>query len=317
MPVGMAGGVAGAASAPVVLVESLTKAIADIALAAAAATTNVGAMGLAITGLVAKANPAVAQQFTLALNDTFAVIGQALVPILKVATEILRMFGDMILSVSESIGGTLGTVFESMIPVFEALFAVFAQVGQIVAEVFVAVAPLILVVMRGIKDLFDWISNAIREVLAFAGIDIAEPDIKKGASVGAAVRTAQHSSVDSVIQAAQKASFSLGTASKDPAGRTASAAEAIKAKADEIYNLIKNLPRDLAEAIGKWLGDSVFGERADKVAGGIADAFDTVVGGTRARDTITPFGPRDWAAEVAAMRAKHPDGGGTVGAAVP
>jgi hypothetical protein len=229
--------------------ENLAGAIGRIATVGAASAAAMTTFGSAITGIVAKANPAVAAQFTLALNDLLAVIGQALTPVLKIVTEVTRLFADTLLAVSDTVGGALTSVFQSLVPVIESMLEVFAEFAVIAAEVLKAVAPLIVVVLKGFTDIFKWIAEKIKEVLALFGISTGDVEVKKGASVGAAVRSASETSVEAVLSKARTSAYSLGTASMDPAAKTASAAEAIKARADAIYELIKGLPRDFANII--------------------------------------------------------------------
>jgi hypothetical protein len=166
------------------------------------------------------------------------------------------------------------------------------------------------VVIRGFSDIFEFIIDSIRSVLALFGISTDAMDIKKGASVGAAVRSASKTSVEDVISKAQVAAFSLGSASGDPAGRTASAAEEIKKKADLIYEFLKGLPKDIANALAMVLGR--FGDAAVEAGDIIGDTFRGIR--DTAKGAVGIEGPAfEWRGGVA--RAFAGDGPGVVGGA--
>ncbi len=195
------------------VVKEIGRAVGGLAVAAPVAAGALALVGQAIVGMVAKANPAVAQQFSFALNDTLAVLGQMLVPVLQVVTQVVRLFGDAMASFSGTMGSALGEIVSALIPIFEVFADVFARVMQVVAQVLKFVAPIIRIAAEGIKTIFDWIGKAIRFILDLIGIDIADSAIKKGASVGAAAKQAQISTVQDALNRAMVSAFSLGTAS--------------------------------------------------------------------------------------------------------
>lgn len=58
--------------------------------------TAISAVQTNVVRFVSKANPAAVQLFTMAIDDLQAVIGQALLPVLKIATDVFRSVGSMI-----------------------------------------------------------------------------------------------------------------------------------------------------------------------------------------------------------------------------
>lgn len=188
-------------------------AMAGIAAIGPATLATLGGIGGALGVFVSKANPAVFEQFTLALNDTLAVIGQGLAPVLQVVTEMMRMFGDTLAVFSRDVGGALAVILQSLMPVFEVFLEAFAQVGTLVADVLKQVAPAIRFIMEGIRDVFNWIGDKVKWLLSLVGVELSSPDIKRGASAGAATRSASIGSVADLVSKAQTSAFSLGNAS--------------------------------------------------------------------------------------------------------
>ena len=212
-------------------------AVASVAPKVAAAA---GVLGSLISGLVGKANPAVAQQFTLALNDTLAVIGQALVPVLRVLTRLMRSFGDTLQSFAGGVGEALASILDSLMPLFQVFLDVFARAGELVAGVLQFVAPLVKIAAEGIRTVFEWIGKAVRYLLDLIGVEVSESGVRPGSSVGAAVRQAGVSSVSGVIQQAQISALQLGNASADYAKQTASYTFKMSATMDDILKTLRN-----------------------------------------------------------------------------
>src|SRR5690348_4908193 len=229
------------------------------ALAAMAGpTAAVMAFGEAVSGLVAKANPAVFQQFTLAMDDLMAVIGRALVPIFEtVVIPVIRMAADSLMELAPA-GAALAAALQ---PLVELIGGAFAVAAHVLAEGIKLVAPVIMVFARVLTDVVRFVSRGIRDLLSLIGITLPEFGGKPGGGVGAATRQAGHSSIDDVVKQAQRASFSLGTAQNDPMGEMANATKEIKARADQIYqsllDLIKNIDQ-IPDKIGSYLLDLPF-----------------------------------------------------------
>lgn len=258
------------------------------------------------------------------IGSAFAVLAKAALPILSVVFE---MAGH--------VGQALGRVFQSLAPAFEALSVgvtavlqalqplidvLIDTVGGLMAGAFgalagalQAVAPLVVAVTQAVGGIITSAVRWIREMLEWLGVLEAErPGTAPGSSVGAAAKAANIGSVESVLAAAQKSAFSIGTGAEDPARRTASAAESIKATAEKILEKLKTLPIDIAVAIRDGAVDEVgnFFESAAEATG-----VNTV---TRAlgldEDRRVASNPVRDAIEMAhAFYARHGGGGGVVG----
>src|SRR5690348_5942139 len=234
------------------------KALGVLTAAAAGPTAAILAFGEALGGLVNKANPAVFQQFTMAVNDLMAVIGRALVPIFEtVVIPVIRMAADSLMELAPA-GAALAAALQ---PLVELIGGAFAVAAHVLAEGIKLVAPVIMVFARVLTDVVRFVSRGIRDLLSLIGITLPEFGGKPGGGVGAATRQAGHSSIDDVVKQAQRASFSLGTAQNDPMGEMANATKEIKARADQIYqsllDLIKNIDQ-IPDKIGSYLLDLPF-----------------------------------------------------------
>lgn len=235
------------------------KSIGVLGMAMAGPAAAVLVFGKVLGGFVEKANPAVFQQFTLAVNDLMAVIGRALVPIFEtVVIPVLRLMGDALMDLGPA-GAALAAALQ---PLVELIGGAFAVAVGLMAEGIKLVAPLIMAFGRVLQDVVRFVSHGVRELLALIGVTLPEFGGKPGAAVGAATRQAGHASIDEVVKQAQRASFSLGSAQNDPMGKMADATKDIKARADAIYEYIQKLPermwdfiQKLPDLIGKFILD--------------------------------------------------------------
>lgn len=232
---------------------SLGDTLKTLVIAAAGPTAAILVFGEALGGLVNKANPAVFQQFTLAVNDLMAVIGRALVPLFEtVVIPVIRMAADSLMDLAPA-GAALAAALQ---PLVELIGGAFGVAVGILAEAIKFVSPLIMVFARVLNDVGKIVGNAVRELLALIGISLPAFGGKPGASVGAATRQAGHSGIDDVVKQAQRAAFSLGNAQNDPMGKMANAMDGVKSRADEIYKRLEDMIAHIDElpaAIGEFI----------------------------------------------------------------
>lgn len=136
----------------------LTEALTDLFTAP---LTNAKQLASVIGPMVAAFNPGVVQQFSLALHDTYAVLGDMLMPVMKSLTVYVRQFGD---------------VLAGMIPVISPLTKEIGNfivgVGTGFSEMIKAAAPLIEVlsdglgwVLRQVTYGIGLVSGAVTELL--------------------------------------------------------------------------------------------------------------------------------------------------------
>jgi hypothetical protein len=272
-------------------VVSFGRALADLGKSFVAVAGTAAAAGTALGTFVTKANPAVFDQFTLAVRDLMAVVGRALVPlfqtvfipVVRTAADVLmglapvgaalalvlKPLADLFAVVGEVVGralGKVGEVLTAIAPTLAGVGAILAQLGNVVRPVLDLlidiiggamvqaakllagalqfVVPLMMALARVITDMVQFVTNGIRMLMAFFGVSLPDmPGFKPGESVGAATRSAQHMGVEDTIKQAQRAAFSLGTASKeDPMKAMAEAAKAMAERAEKIYTFITELP---------------------------------------------------------------------------
>lgn len=138
------------------------------AVAGVAAGASAG-LGLALGALVSKANPAVYQQFTLALNDLLAVVGAAAVPLLKLLTEVVRAFADTLTTFLGDVGGALATVLRPFVDVLKVVFEVVGQVRQSLAKVVEAVAPALATLGNALAEILKAIRPLVTLLIDVVG----------------------------------------------------------------------------------------------------------------------------------------------------
>lgn len=169
---------------------------AGVALAAPAAILAVGA---AIQGLVAKANPAAAFQFNLALSDLGGTMGQILTPVLRGITVFIRAFADGLQGLRPALDPImkgLGDTIAALAPIMQSLMQMagpaLQTLGFLIKEF----------VVPAIKLLADTLNEFVQKVMQTAheltGGLINFGDFKAKSSFGAAIRPAQYSSIEEI-----------------------------------------------------------------------------------------------------------------------
>ncbi len=207
-------------------------------------------LGQTMLSFIAKANPAAAQRFTLALTDAAAVIGAILVPVFELLTSALRVVADS-MTLLIPIGAEIAAALQ---PVIALLAEALAKYVGFLAQVLKAVVPVFGVLIRVMMDVANVVGKLIKQFLEFLGLNLDIPEAKKGASVGMAARGAQIGAVEEVLKRAMASSFSTGLAADDPASKTASAVAGIRETTDRLYRYIsEQLPRD----IRSWIVDDL------------------------------------------------------------
>lgn len=241
----VAGYLAGVVGTVARAAQAVGGALAAVGGALFAAGNAVVALGQTMGQFVGKANPAAMMQFQLALDNLFAVVGAALVPVFNLLTDVLKTVGDA-LTLLIPAGAQLAAALQ---PLIELLGEVLAGAIGILAEALKHIIPVFGVIVRVVMDALNWIGKAVRDLLSLIGIELNIPEAKKGAAVGMAARPAQIGAVEDVLKRAQQASFGVGLGAMDPAKATASAAEEIRKRTDAIYAELKDLPGK----VEKWI----------------------------------------------------------------
>lgn len=103
-----------------------------------------------ISGFVQLFNPAIVTRFTLALNDTMAVLGSALVPVLQGMTIYVQKFGD-----------ALAGLLPAIQPLFDAIGQMFASYAEGFAPIIEAATPFIALFAGAMADLIRQLSTGL------------------------------------------------------------------------------------------------------------------------------------------------------------
>jgi hypothetical protein len=103
-----------------------------------------------IGNLVGLFNPGVVTQFQIALNDTLAVLGSALLPVMQGITVYIRAFGD-----------ALATLLPALQPLFDAIGQYIANYAQGLVPIFQAAAPFIHLFAEAIGFLLEKLSLGV------------------------------------------------------------------------------------------------------------------------------------------------------------
>ena len=261
---------------PETALKPLTRGLTGIGRAAGVAVAGLAVVGgaLAVIGTVAqqfvqKANPVVAEQFTLAVNDLMAVMGQALVPVFKIVTDLVRAVADTFMGFAKDIGSMVGQLLEPFAQVLKEIFSVIGLIGKGIVAVLQPIVTIAAAVLKLIADIISKFMRFVESVLGLFGI---EPGRKEGAAAGAAARSASTTDVESVLRSAREKAFSLGIASEDPSKKTINLLEVLRDIGNRMLDALVQLPaklaraiRDGATAVVESSTDSI-GDRVDSLA---------------------------------------------------
>ncbi len=188
--------------------------------------------GDSMANFVAKFSPATAGRWTQAWDDLSAAIGSYLVPVLELATGVVRYFGDAIagwqvvfqpvIDQMSQMVGLYGSAFGDVTNSLMEFAAVTAQVMvpflQVVIEI--GAGPLKLCVDL-LGQFADWLRQVAQQLALFFGIDMPR---FKGSSAGMAARGTGTSTVQNMLTQLQQRAFALGGGpgkKEDPAAKSA------------------------------------------------------------------------------------------------
>lgn len=141
------------------------------ALAAAGAVMEIGSQ---LANFVRLASPAVFQQWANVMDDVTAIVGQALTPILQIATAIMRAFADA-LQTLVPIGQAVATALKPLITVFKVIFDAAAyqlqpvlKVVEMLAPAFAALSAALAAIFQAAEPLFNLFIDIIGTALVAA-----------------------------------------------------------------------------------------------------------------------------------------------------
>ncbi|NCW80334.1 MAG: hypothetical protein EBV68_00470, partial [Betaproteobacteria bacterium] len=145
----------------------------SIAVGAGIAVGALVGVGKAMENFVAKANPGAILLFQMALDDLMAIVGQALVPVFLLVTELIRAAADTLSTFAKDIGNAVASVLRPFVEILKVVFEVVGRVGQMIAKAAEAVAPalaalgeVLLAVFKALQPVLDLVVNVIGGALA-------------------------------------------------------------------------------------------------------------------------------------------------------
>lgn len=226
------------------------------------------------------ANPAVMQQFTIAMNDTMAVIGHALVPVMEALTTYTRAYGD-----------ALAKLMPVMQPLFDAIGDFIAGGAMSLAPLMQAFAPFLQLLVDGLAEGLHVLGRAVAffqgilieflNTLAMA-FGLQSRFKPEASSRGAAVRPAQVGSVAETAsrmfrEAAQNMIVRPGDEGKkkDPAEFMAEIAKSIALGQQTVKEI-----KELVQKLWEWFTQGIknLDEALPGGVGGTASLLERALG---------------------------------------
>jgi len=173
MPIILAVGAALAAVAVVALagavaITAVVGAIAAVASAAAGVVPALIGMGMAMSQFVGKANPAIVEIFTAAVDDLLAVIGQSLTPVFRVVTQMVRMAADSFTTWMPQLGALAGVIAQTLVPAFQVFTTIMNHAGQGLVSVVQAILPALEMVAGAFTALMEACLPLVDIAISFA-----------------------------------------------------------------------------------------------------------------------------------------------------
>lgn len=236
---GLPGAVAGAATAPIGMAKGL-----DVALGA----------------FVNAFNPAVMQQFELAISDSVAVLGEALVPVVENLVPLIRTWGDFLAAVMPS-QKEMNDLMKAFAPLMETVQDFLVAIAPIIkgglamglvayGEAIMALVPIIINASKQLADAFAFMIGMIYDyskgavgnldmIIAlrkFALSDVGAMGKLPGGSVGKSAGGASAMGFESLSEKLVMASLGMGSGNPqlEEAKKANVQLEQINGKVDEV-----------------------------------------------------------------------------------
>ncbi len=192
----------------------------------AAAVALGGPIGAALSGFLDKlgeANPALFEMLGDAFSDLAAVVGQVLVPVVKVVMPLIRLWGDFIASILPS-QEQMNELAKAFAPALEAMREVMEVLAPIIQDVLVGALKILVKVISVVANAIKWFYESL---LRLVGVDLNNRKPLKS-SVGAAGRGASFVGIEQLGKNMMQSAFGGPVPLQeiaDNTGRTADAAE--------------------------------------------------------------------------------------------
>jgi hypothetical protein len=120
-----------------------------------------GALMAAIVSVVGLFDPSIVKMFKIAMEDTFAVLGEIFRPVVVVAIDAVRIVGDAIASMKPAIDPMVNVISQFVTigaKQFVAVMILFLPLLQALGSILLWLMPL----LNGISDLIVWVAKAIQ-----------------------------------------------------------------------------------------------------------------------------------------------------------
>lgn len=152
------------------------------------------AAGLASFHAVALASPGTMERFQLAINDTTAVVGRVLVPVVEFLTSIIRTVGDVLATILPP-ASTLREILQPIAQTFRSLMEALAPIITIIKNVLLVALKALAIAVQVVMIPINFLVGIIQGLIG--------SEEKLASSVGAAARNISFTSSD----AAQKQAY--------------------------------------------------------------------------------------------------------------
>lgn len=204
-----------------------------------------------LTQFAAKASPVTMEQFSIAIDDVQATIGQSFVPVLQLMTQATRLFGDVLANMlpsTQEVSYALEAAYDGMAEFRDAMMELATEVGPILRTGFIAalqyLGQLIRQVASYVTSLVHAMSPWLAQLRQFLGITGGAGTERT--STGASARSAQFQGIEAYQQQLQIAAMSApGVATQQDMPRLTS----------EISTAINNVWDWLRSNVGNFLSN--------------------------------------------------------------
>lgn len=245
-----------------------------------------------LVSMAAKASPAQFKIWQLALDDVQGVIGRSFVPVLRLMTEAVRFFGDILATIlpsMEEVNAALAPMRSAWNDIKESLKDVVAVIGPYIKETLLSAITVLGVALKGLAANFRILMFPISALLKFLGINT---DLKS--SQGASARQAKIGGLEEYEKGLQVSAYGAGYGEDKQTQQVNLLGEIRNILGDinnffinlpgqiidgmatiwnQILNAIQNLPSMLGEVISGFITGKVSGA-ASAVGSGVGAALD-------------------------------------------
>lgn len=248
-----------------------------------------------LTAMAGKASPGIITQFTIALEDFQATVGQAFLPIVELMTHGVREFADILANLipnTQEVKDALGNFTGAFVDLMAELKDLFVELGPLIRTGFISALRMLgtalAVTMRQVQMLvtvFRFLVEPIMSVLRLLGL-VGEED--KGRTRATAARTPTMGSIEEYQRRLQ-----LQTAGQGVGIGPASVPK-------DVNNLMVTVQK-IADWFNRMTKEEIVRNIADGVSGllktGVKETLNNVEGGVRGGARAGIFGPLPQLAE--------------------